>query len=68
MNPTGDILGLYPRKAKKSHEAGGEDARVETRRDIPNSVLTLLLVHPFVLTLPLELPHCPRKHVEDLEP
>jgi len=68
MDATGDILGQYLRKAKKSDKYEAEDEVEESLKDIPKGLFTQLPVHPFVLMFHLELHHYLWVHVEDMEP
>lgn len=68
MDATGDILGQYLRKAKKSDKYEAEDDVEDSQKDIPKGLFTQLPVHPFVLMFHLELHHYLWVHVEDMEP
>ncbi|QXX73449.1 ATP-binding protein [Methylovirgula sp. HY1] len=68
MDATGDILGQYLRKAKKSDKYEAEDDVEDSQKDIPKGLFTQLPVHPFVLMFHLELHHYMWVHVEDMEP
>lgn len=68
MDATGDILGQYLRKAKKSDRYEAEDEVEESMKDIPKGLFTQLPVHPFVLMFHLDLHHYLWVHVEDMQP
>jgi len=68
MDATGDILGTYLRKAKKSNRYDAEEDVEEAQKDIPKGMFTQLPVHAFVLMFHLELHHYIWVHVEDMQP
>ncbi len=68
MDATGDILGTYLRKAKKSDRYDNEDEVEESQKEIPKGMFTTLPIHAFVLMFHLELHHYIWVHVEDMQP
>jgi hypothetical protein len=68
MDATGDILGTYLRKAKKSDKYDNEDEVEESQKEIPKGMFTTLPIHAFVLMFHLELHHYIWVHVEDMQP
>ncbi len=67
MDATGDILGTYLRKAKKSDKYDAEDEVEESQKEIPKGMFTALPIHAFVLMFHLELHHYIWVHVEDMQ-
>ncbi|MGO9135391.1 MAG: ATP-binding protein [Methylovirgula sp.] len=67
MDATGDILGQYLRKAKKSDKYEAEDEVEDSLKDIPKGLFTQLPVHPFILMFHLDLHHYLWVHVEDMQ-
>jgi hypothetical protein len=67
MDATGDILGTYLRKAKKSDKYDAEDEVEESQKEIPKGMFTSLPIHAFVLMFHLELHHYIWVHVEDMQ-
>jgi hypothetical protein len=68
MDATGDVLGQYLKKAKKSDRYAAEDEVEESQKEIPKGLFTQLPVHAYVLMFHLELHHYIWVHVEDMEP
>ena len=68
MDATGDILGTYLRKAKKSDRYDNRGRSRGIAEGNPKGDVHELPVHAFVLMFHLELHHYIWVHVEDMEP
>lgn len=68
LDATGDIVGQYLRKAKKSDRYLSEEEVEEAQKKIPKGLFTQLPIHAYILMFHLELHHYLWVHVEDMEP
>jgi hypothetical protein len=68
MDATGDVLGQYLRKAKKSDRYEAEEDVEESQKEIPKGLFTQLPIHAYILMFHLELHHYLWVHVDDMQP
>ncbi len=67
MDATGDVLGQYLKKAKKSDRYNAEDEVEESQKEIPKGLFTQLPVHAYILMFHLELHHYIWVHADDMQ-